>query len=192
MQQPYWIYGGMQDNASWAGPSAVRDRVGILSHRWTQMLACDGMYTVPDPTDVNSIYTNCQNGRIVRYDFKTGERKAVMPEGARGEPPLRWNWTAPIVISPHDPKRLYTGGNIVFTSTDRGHSWTAISPDLTTRTNRDELPLMDVLGKNVTLSRNDGMSSRWRSHLSKPAYCTREPTTVTCRSRATTDARGQT
>src|SRR5688572_15812244 len=76
MQQPYWIFGGMQDNASWSGPSAVRDRVGILNHRWIQMLACDGMYTVADPADSNTVFTNCQNGRIVRYDRSTGERKA--------------------------------------------------------------------------------------------------------------------
>jgi photosystem II stability/assembly factor-like uncharacterized protein len=159
MQQPYWIFGGMQDNASWSGPSAVRDRVGILNHRWIQMLACDGMYTVADPADPNTVFTNCQNGRIVRYDRNTGERKAVMPEAASGEPPLRWNWTSPIVFSPHDPKRMYTGANRVFVSTDRGHSWSPISPDLTTATNRDQLELMGVVGTEITLSRNDGMGS---------------------------------
>ena len=134
MQKPYWVYGGMQDNASWAGPSAVRDRVGILNQRWIQMLSCDGMYTVVDTSDVNTVYTNCQNGRIVRYDRKTGERKAVMPQPASGEPPLRWNWTTPIVISPFDTKTLYTGANKVFKSSDRGYSWAAVSPDLTTQT----------------------------------------------------------
>ena len=134
MQTPYWVYGGMQDNASWAGPSAVRDRVGILNQRWIQMLSCDGMFTLSDPNDHNTIYTNCQNGRIVRYDMKTGERKAVQPQLAPGEPPLRWNWTTPIVISPFDTKTLYTGANKVFKSIDRGHSWAAVSPDLTTQT----------------------------------------------------------
>jgi photosystem II stability/assembly factor-like uncharacterized protein len=159
MQQPYWVYGGMQDNASWMGPSAVRDRVGILNHRWIQMLACDGMYVLVDPTDNNSIYTNCQNGRVVRYDRSTGERKAVMPRPAAGEPPLRWNWTSPIAFSPHDGKILYTGANKVMKSTDRGHTWTAISPDLTTQTDREQLELMGVVGRDVTLSKNDGMGS---------------------------------
>ncbi len=159
MQQPYWIYGGMQDNATWGGPSAVRDRVGIRNQDWIQMLACDGMYAVPDPTDHNTIYTNCQNGRIVRYDRATGERQAVMPQPSGDEASLRWNWTTPIVISPHDAKTLYTGANRVYKSADRGHTWTAVSPDLTTQTDRDELTLMGVAGKDIKLSKNDGMSS---------------------------------
>ena len=159
MQQPYWIYGGMQDNATWGGPSAVRDRVGIRNDDWIQMLACDGMYVLVDPNDNDTIYTNCQSGRIVRYDRKTGERKAIMPALDDREERLRFNWTTPIVISPFDSNTLYTAGNIVFKSTDRGHSWSAISEDLTTQTDRDELELMGVLGKDITRSRNDGISS---------------------------------
>ena len=159
MQQPYHIYGGMQDNASWGGPSSVRDRQGIANEHWYQMLACDGMFTVVDPTDGNTIYTNCQNGRIVRYDRRTGERKAIMPQPPEGEPQLRWNWTAPIVVSPHDGKTLFTGSNRVFRSTDRGHSWTSISPDLTEQLDRDELLIMGVPGSKITVARNDGMAS---------------------------------
>lgn len=159
MQQPYHIYGGMQDNASWGGPSAVRDRQGIANEYWYQMVACDGMFTTVDPSDGHAIYTNCQNGRIVRYDRRTGERKAVQPQAAPGEPQLRWNWTTPIVVSPHDPTTLFTGANKLYKSTDRGHSWTAISADLTTQTDRDELMLMGVRGRDITLSRNDGMAS---------------------------------
>ena len=133
MQKPYWIYGGMQDNASWAGPSAVRDRVGIMNEKWIQMLSCDGMFAEVDTSDANTVYTNCQNGRIIRYDRKTGERKQLQPAPAAGEPPLRWNWTTPIVISPFNTKTLYTGANKVFKSTDRGYSWSAVSPDLTTQ-----------------------------------------------------------
>lgn len=159
MRDPYWIYGGMQDNASWGGPSAVRDSIGIRNEDWVQMLACDGMYTVLDPSDGESIYTDCQGGRIVRHDPKTGERKAVMPEPESEETRLRWNWTTPIVASTHDPTTLFIGGNILFKSTDRGHSWTPISPDLTTQTDRDELELMGVKLKDVSISRNDGISS---------------------------------
>ncbi len=158
MQQPYWIYGGMQDNATWGGPSAVRDRVGIRNDDWIQMLACDGMYVLVDPNDNDTIYTNCQSGRIVRYDRKTGERKAIMPALDDRDERLRFNWTTPIVISPYDSNTLFTAGNIVFKSTDRGHSWNAISEDLTTQTDRDELELMGVLGKDISRSRNDGIS----------------------------------
>ncbi|MDE0260040.1 MAG: hypothetical protein OXR82_16845 [Gammaproteobacteria bacterium] len=159
MQQPYRIYGGMQDNATWGGPSMVRDRQGIANEHWTQMLACDGMYVAVDPSDGRSIYTNCQNGRIVRYDQATGERKAIQPQPVSSEDTLRWNWTTPIVVSPHDPTTLFTGANKLYRSTDRGHSWTAISEDLTGQVDRDELTLMGVRGEDITLSRNDGVSS---------------------------------
>ena len=124
MQQPYRIYGGMQDNATWGGPSAVRDRQGIANEHWNQMLSCDGMYVTVDPSDGRTIYTNCQNGRIVRHDRGTGERKAIQPQPASSEDTLRWNWTAPIVVSPHDPTTLFTEANRLYKSTDRGHSWT--------------------------------------------------------------------
>ena len=159
MQQPYHIYGGMQDNASWGGPSSVRDRQGIANEHWYQMLSCDGMFTVVDPSDGNSVYTNCQNGRIVRYDRKTGERKSIMPQAEGGQTPLRWNWTAPIIASPHDKRTIYTGANRVFKSTDRGQTWATISPDLTNGLDRDELVIMGVSGRNITVARNDGMSS---------------------------------
>jgi len=158
MQKPYFIYGGMQDNASWGGPSAVRRALGIMNEDWFQMLACDGMYAVVDPKDDNLIYTNCQNGRAIRYDRKTGERKAIMPQILPGEEPLRWNWTAPLVVSTHDSS-LYTGANKVFRSTDHGQTWTAISQDLTTRTDRDALTIMEVRGKDIAIAKNDGMSS---------------------------------
>jgi photosystem II stability/assembly factor-like uncharacterized protein len=159
MQQPYHIYGGMQDNASWGGPSSVRDRQGIANEHWYQMLACDGMFTVVDPTDGDTVYTNCQNGRIVRYNRKTGERKMIMPQPESSEPPLRWNWTAPIIVSPHDQRTIYTGANKVFKSSDRGQSWTVISQDLTNALDRDELLIMGVSGRSITVARNDGMSS---------------------------------
>jgi photosystem II stability/assembly factor-like uncharacterized protein len=158
MQQPYVVYGGMQDNASWGGPSAVRDRLGIMNQHWFQMLPCDGMYAAVDPKDDGIIYTDCQNGYLVRYDRRTGERKTIRPEPAPGEEGLRWNWTAPILVSSHDSS-LYIGANRLYRSTDHGHTWTAISPDLTTKTDREALTIMDVAGKNITLSKHDGMTS---------------------------------
>ncbi|MEZ4415445.1 MAG: hypothetical protein R3E10_06795 [Gemmatimonadota bacterium] len=159
MQEPYHIFGGMQDNATWGGPSGVRDRQGISNEDWYMVLACDGMYVAVDPSDEQAVYTNCQNGRIVRYDRRTGERQSVMPDLGPEEPALRWNWTTPIVVSAHDERTLYTGGNRLFRSTDRGHSWVVISPDLTRQIDRDTLPLMGVRGTDVTLSKHDGMTS---------------------------------
>ncbi len=159
MQEPYHIFGGMQDNATWGGPVSVRDRPGIANEHWYQMLACDGESVAVDHTDENTIYANCQNGRIVRYDRLTGERKPIQPEAGPDEPELRWNWTTPIVASIHAPGTIYTGANMVFKSTDRGHSWAAISPDLTTRTDRDTLRLMGSFVTDSTLAGNDGMSS---------------------------------
>ena len=75
------------------------------------------------------------------------------------KPPLRWNWNTPILMSPHDPATIYVGANKVFKSTDRGQSWTAISPDLTEATDRDGLPLMGVTGKEITIAKNDGVQS---------------------------------
>ena len=159
MQQPYRIYGGMQDNATWGGPSAVRDRQGIANEHWNQMLSCDGMYVTVDPSDGRTVYTNCQNGRIVRHDRGTGERKAIQPQPASEEDTLRWNWNTPIVVSHHDPTTLFTGANRLYKSTDRGHSWTSISEDLTGQADPDELTLMGVRGEDITLSKNDGVSS---------------------------------
>ena len=81
------------------------------------------MFTVVDPSDDNAIYTNCQNGRIVRYDRKTGERKMIMPQAEAGQPPLRWNWTAPIFVSPHDEQNALHGRATGSSSpTDRGQT----------------------------------------------------------------------
>ncbi len=157
MQQPYSVYGGMQDNASWGGPSSVRRRLGIMNQDWFQIQPCDGMYVAVDQKDAGSVYSDCQNGYIIRYDLKTGERKTIRPEAEPGEQ-LRWNWTSPIVVSPHD-SALYIGANRLFRSTDHGHTWSAVSPDLTTKTNRETLPVMNVADKNITLSKHDGMTS---------------------------------
>jgi len=158
LREPYHVYGGMQDNATWGGPSAVRAQQGIGNEDWTQMLACDGMFVAVDPSDQDLIYTNCQSGRLVRYHRPTGERKPIQPQGAEGEE-LRWNWTTPIVISPHDPATLYTGANKVFRTRDRGHSWSVVSPDLTTGTDRDTLRIMGIPGDSIGLATHDGVSS---------------------------------
>jgi hypothetical protein len=158
-RDPYWIYGGMQDNHSWMGPSATRHWLGIVNEDWRQIGFGDGMYQRPDPFNKRWVYTASQNLGIQRFDIETGDRLGLKPfPPAEGDTAYRFDWTAPIIVSRHTPGTVYVGGNRLFTTRDYGNSWTR-SPDLTRRVNRDTLPIMGVLGRDVTLSRYDGESS---------------------------------
>lgn len=158
MQQPYFIYGGAQDTHSWGGPSATRNQIGILNSDWYQINFGDGMYQRVDPTDPNTVYTESQGGSIIRFDRRSGARKTIKPEPEEGEDPYRFNWTAPIEISPHDPDMILLGGNRLFLSKDRGESWMA-TEDLSLGGDRSELPIMGEVPDENTLSLNDGVSS---------------------------------
>jgi photosystem II stability/assembly factor-like uncharacterized protein len=131
MDQPYNLYAGLQDHENWKGPSNGRNGyVGIED--WVTVGAGDGMYTQPDPTDSRWVYTTGQFGDHARFDAKTRVRTSIAPRRPTGEPMLRYNWIAPIVLSPHDSKTIYAGAQVLFRSTDRGDHWQQISPDLTT------------------------------------------------------------
>jgi photosystem II stability/assembly factor-like uncharacterized protein len=130
MRQPYYIYGGSQDYCSWGGPSATRKSVGIQVSDWYKVQTGDGFQVRVDPTDYTIVYAESQNGGIVRHDLKSGRNTSIKPVAPYDKPEYRFNWETPIVISSHDPKTLYVGGNYVFKSTDRGDAWTAISPEL--------------------------------------------------------------
>lgn len=132
MRQPYYVYCGLQDNGSWAGPSATTDRVGIANDDWTSIGGGDGFFAQPDPKDPNTVYSNWQVNNIYRYDWRIGRSKTIKPIGALDDPPYRFNWNSPIHISPDDSATVYAGGNYLFRSQDRGYSWEVISPDLTT------------------------------------------------------------
>lgn len=158
MRSPYYIYGGMQDNHSWLGPSATRTWEGIVNDDWKQIGFGDGMYHAVDPTNHRFIYSIAQNGEVQRVDGETGDRLDVQPYPPAGEPDYRWDWVTPGLVSQHDPKVVYLGGNRLFISRDRGLSWER-TEDLTRRINRDTLRLMGVLGSERMLSKNDGEQS---------------------------------
>ncbi len=144
MQEPFYhVYGGTQDNGSWSGPIGTRYEDGIANEDWTFLSGGDGFYAVADPTDPDIVYSQSQYGVLVRTDRKSLSQKRIQPwQPQQGEfPAYRWNWSAPLVISPHDPKTLYFAANVVFRSRDRGDSWERISPDLTRQLSRDALPL---------------------------------------------------
>lgn len=159
MQKPYYIYGGLQDVHSWGGPSATHHQIGILNSDWSQMDFGDGMYARVDPTDPATAYVESQGGSVNRVNTKTGDRKSIRPFPPPGEAPYRFNWTAPIEISPFNSRTIYIAGNRVFKSTDRGDTWTAISPDLTKAEDRSKFPIMGMLPAQDMLSRNDGVSA---------------------------------
>jgi len=132
MRRPYYIYGGSQDYCSWAGPSATRNQVGIKYADWFKVQTGDGFQVRVDPTDYNIIYAESQNGGVVRHDLHSGRNTGIKPTAHSGQPAYRFNWETPLLISAHDPKTIFMGGNLVFKSTDRGDSWKSISPELTT------------------------------------------------------------
>ena len=156
---PYTVCGGLQDNYTWCGPSAVRSSSGIGNDEWWIIGGGDGFVALVDPSDSRIMYSESQDGRMNRVDRVTNERKPIRPEPVEGERPYRWNWDTPMLISPHNPATIFVAANRVFKSTDRGHSWKAISGDLTTNTDRDTLELMGVKGREITIARNDGVAS---------------------------------
>lgn len=157
-RMPYRIYGGMQDNHSWMGPNATRHWLGILNGDWQQIGFGDGMYQSPDPTTHRYVYSNSQGGSLTRMDAETGDIMDIGPRAPAGEPDYRFDWTAPSLVSQHNPEVVYFGGNRLFISRDRGVSWNS-TEDLTRQIDRDTLSIMGVSGSEPMLSKNDGESS---------------------------------
>ena len=152
----YYVYGGLQDNNSWAGPSQTRNRQGITNNDWYATVGGDGFYSAIDPTDPNTVYAESQNGGIIRYDVKTGEQKTIRPQAKFGERNLRYNWSVPIVISPHDHNTVYFGAQYLFRSTSRGDAWEQLGGDLTRALDRDKLPLMGKTWGKDAVARHAG------------------------------------
>jgi photosystem II stability/assembly factor-like uncharacterized protein len=158
-RKPYWVYGGLQDNGSWAGPSGTLNQEGVTNDDWFRIGGGDGFYVQVDPKDSDILYVESQNGNVSRLELKTGERRSIRPEPKAGEQPYRFDWNSPILISPHDNRTIYFGGNRVFKSTDRGDSWSVISPDLTKNQDRDKIAIMGALPDKNMLSRHDGQET---------------------------------
>lgn len=129
-EEPYHVMGGLQDNGSWRGPSDVWESGGIRSYHWQNVGGGDGFAVVVDPTDPNIVYSMSQGGSLNRVNVVTGERTSIRPD-APDSVTLRWNWNAAIAIDASEPS-LYYGSQFVHKTTDRGNTWTIISPDLTT------------------------------------------------------------
>jgi photosystem II stability/assembly factor-like uncharacterized protein len=133
---PYFVYGAQQDNSTVAIASRNRE-AGLGPTDWYEVGGCESGYIAPKPSDPSVVYAGCYGGYISRYDHRTGQLRNVtvypdnpMGHGAEGMK-YRFQWTFPIVASPHDPGVVYAAGNVLFKSADEGQSWQAISADLT-------------------------------------------------------------
>jgi photosystem II stability/assembly factor-like uncharacterized protein len=138
----YNVYGGTQDNNSHGGPSRTDNNIGIRNADWFITLGGDGHQSAVDPENPDIIYAQWQQGNLTRFDRKTGENVYIRPQPAAGEPPERYNWDAPILISPHKSSTLFFGTQRVWKSEDYGDTWTAISGDLTRNEQRTRQPVM--------------------------------------------------
>ncbi len=178
MAHPYNVYGGLQDNGSWRGPSQTYRSEGILNEDWNKWGGGDGFLSLVDTTDNRVLYSESQYLGLIRWDLETGASRNIRPNqpesfiGARrnwttwpdlSDPYQRLgnamppgNWDGPFIISPHDNETLYAGLNELFKSTDRGDSWESLG-DLTTGTDRRGLTIMDQAVDSFVLSLDDGI-----------------------------------
>jgi photosystem II stability/assembly factor-like uncharacterized protein len=177
MQDPYWVYGGLQDNGCWAGPSATYYTMGPVNDDWVRTCGGDGFLSLPDTTDNRTVYSASQYLGLQRVDMRTREARPIRPDNARGaiqdrknwdtwgrgvpDPPLGnamapANWDAPFIISPHDHRTLYAGTSQLWKTTDRGETWRSLG-DLTTKVDRTKLKIMGQLPTDTVLSLDDGV-----------------------------------
>jgi hypothetical protein len=128
-QDPYQVYGGLQDNTNWIGDSEYPG--GVTVSQWESVLGGDGFYAFSDPADPNYVYAETQGGEIARYNRKTHDARSIKPTPGYKEK-LRFNWNTPMALSPNEKGTLYIGAQFLFRTRDHGQSWERISPDLTT------------------------------------------------------------
>ncbi len=140
LQIPYLVYGGLQDNGCWVGPSATIFNNGIRKRDWYTIGGSDGFFAVPDLNAPHLVYTDLEGGSITLLDRNSGVARNVTPYpkdvGPTGSPIFnyryRFNWNPPIAASPHNPSVMYYGAQLIFKTVNQGYSWEIISPDLST------------------------------------------------------------
>ncbi len=154
----YNVYGGTQDNNSVGGPSRTINKHGIRNSDWFITQGGDGFKSQIDPTDPNTVYAQYQHGGICRYNKANGTSIGIKPREDDNGEAYRWNWDAPLLISPHNPKRLYFAANKLFRTNDRGDNWEVISPDLTRQINRNELEIMGKIQSPEAVAKNASTS----------------------------------
>ena len=154
----YYVYGGTQDNNTHGGPSRTTDRVGIANEDWFVTVGGDGFESAVDPEDPNIVYSESQDGGLVRYDRASGEEVDIKPKEKDGQKPFVFNWDTPIAVSHHKHTRLYMAGNFLLRSEDRGDSWEVISGDLTRGLDRNQLKVMDVIQKPEAIAKHASTS----------------------------------
>ncbi len=154
----YNVYGGTQDNNSVGGPSQTSNAHGIRNSDWFITQGGDGFESQVDPTDPNTIYAQAQYGWLARYNKTTGLGVDIRPSEPDNGEAYRWNWDAPLLISPHNSKRLYFAANKLFRSDDRGDNWQVISQDLTRQINRNELRIMGKIQSPEAVAKNASTS----------------------------------
>ncbi len=176
MSDPYNVCGGLQDAGSSCGPSLTRANA-IYTNDWRSVGGGDGFHVQIDPTDPDTVYAESQGGSVSRVDLRTGQRTSIRPreenvtnygdfitpeieesmrERGWGNNPFRFNWSAPIILSQHNPRTIYFGGNHVFKSIDRGDSWMIISPDITDNDPEKTRRVTGGLTQDVTGAENHG------------------------------------
>lgn len=152
------ILAGAQDLGTLRGPTRTLQLDGVRNQDWWVPLGADGYHVAFDPEDNDISYLEWQVGNVMRHDGRTMELTDIQPQPGPDDPPERWNWEVPIVISPHQASRIYLGSQRLWRSEDRGDSWSAISPDLTTNVNRYELAVADRVLSVDSLYDHEAMS----------------------------------
>ncbi|MFH1765840.1 MAG: glycosyl hydrolase, partial [Gemmatimonadota bacterium] len=154
----YNVIGGTQDNGTLYGPSRTTSTHGLQNRDWLVTYGADGYSTAIDYADPNTLYFTWQNGHLLRYDRRTREPLDIQPQPAPGDEPERWNWDAPLLISPHSNSRIYYGSQRLWRSDDRGNSWTPVSGDLSRGRNRYDMPMVETAPGTSALYDNSAMS----------------------------------
>jgi photosystem II stability/assembly factor-like uncharacterized protein len=130
-RKPYRVYGGLQDNGSWGGPSHVLRGSGPVNEDWLFVRGGDGFVCRVDPTDPDLVYSESQNGVMGWRNLRTGERAGFGPQPVRPGEPLRFNWNTPFILSHHNPGIVYCAAQYVFRSVNKGAGMKAVSPEIT-------------------------------------------------------------